>query len=172
MRGRAERRAAESLHCVGHTNKPTTEALKGGCVRRAGAPHKGVLFGKAGAGHRGADRRPFILQPGLGLKTLFGNGMVPQVLCPALPHSLGAQRVLGVQVSHDTWAQVGQAGPGRRGTAAAPRGGPGETCVNEPRPAVPREQRPRSPFVFVTRNLGAKMKTAGPVCFHPQEAAE
>lgn len=141
-------------------------------MRRAGAPHKGVLFGKAGAGHRGADRRPFILQPGLGLKTLFGNGMVPQVLCPALPHSLGAQRVLGVQVSHDNWAQVGQAGPGRRGTAAAPRGGPGEACVNEPRPAVPREQRPRSPFVFVTRNLGAKMKTAGPVCFHPQEAAE
>ena len=39
--------------------------------RGAGAPHKAVLFGKAGAGHRGADRRPFILQPGLGLKTLF-----------------------------------------------------------------------------------------------------
>ena len=40
-------------------------------MRQAGELHKGVLFGKAGAGHRGADRWPFILQPGLGLKTLF-----------------------------------------------------------------------------------------------------
>lgn len=56
------------------TNKPTTEAVKGGSVlrgggcRRRGSRHKGMLFGKAGAGHRGMDRWPFI--PGFGLKTL------------------------------------------------------------------------------------------------------
>lgn len=75
MRGREKRKTTESLHSAQQTNKPTSEAVKGGSVlrgggrRRRGGRHKGMLFGKAGAGHRGMDRWPFI--PASGLKTLF-----------------------------------------------------------------------------------------------------
>lgn len=77
MRGREKRRTTESLHSARQTNKLTTEAVKGGSVlggggcRRRGSRHKGMLFGKARAGHRGMDRWPFILKPGFGLKTPF-----------------------------------------------------------------------------------------------------
>lgn len=46
------------------------QCMTGGGCRGREEPHKGMLFEKAGAGHQGMDRCPFIPQPGLCLKTL------------------------------------------------------------------------------------------------------
>lgn len=87
--------------------------------------------------------------------------MVPQVLCPALPHSPGpsgcwgsrwCSRYLGCR-----WARqaLGEEGPQLR---------PGEKPVLTSPPAVPARAS-LEPVCFCHQKLGGKMKAAGPACF-------
>ena len=171
MRGRAERRAAESGHCVRHANKPTTEALKGGCVQRAGArwagePHKGVLFGKAGAAHRGADRRPFILQPGLGLKTLFlkwdgapgpVSSSAPLPGGPVGAGGPGVSRYLGCRWPDRPWEKRDR---------NCTKGRPWEKPVLTSPARGPQRGAPLEPACFCHQKLGGKNE-GGRTCLLP-----
>lgn len=156
MRGE-QRRAAESLHCVRPANKPTTEALKGGCVRRAGRGGRahGVLFGRPGLR---TARQTDGLYPAAWAwpeNSFSEMGWCPQVLCPALPHSPGAQRVLGSRCLTIPGLQVGQTGPGRRGPQLR-RGVPGEKPVLTSPPRGPRGSL--EPVCFCHQKLEQKWR--------------